>query len=113
MFEKEHIDAIFEGLSSDYDTFILSIESRIDPYTVDDIESLLLAQEARIEKKDKELDFAQPSLANIVVTSQNSQQSIKRYTNGFVQNSNSNYGGPNTFGGQSFSSKKGQFSEQC
>ena len=112
MFEKEHIDAIFEGLSSDYDTFILSIESRIDPYTVDDIESLLLAQEARIEKKDKELDFAQPSLANIVVTSQNSQQSIKRYTNGFVQNSNSNSGGPNTFGGQYFSSKKGQFSEQ-
>nr|CAN64481.1 hypothetical protein VITISV_002814 [Vitis vinifera] len=67
MFEKEHIDAIFEGLSTDYDTFILSIESRIDLYTFDDIESLLLAQEARIEKKNKELDSAQPSMANIVV----------------------------------------------
>ena len=55
MSEKKHIDVIFEGLSSDYDTFILSIESRIDPYTVDDIESLLLTQEARIEKKNKEL----------------------------------------------------------
>ncbi|RVW56384.1 Retrovirus-related Pol polyprotein from transposon RE1 [Vitis vinifera] len=76
--EKEHIDAIFEGLSTDNDTFILSIESLIDPYTVDDIESLLLAQEARIKKKNKELGSAQPSLANIVVTGQNSKQSTKR-----------------------------------
>ena len=72
MFEKEHIDAIFEGLSTYYDTFILSIESCIGLYTVDDIESLLLAQEARIEKKNKKLDSAQPSMANIVVTGQNS-----------------------------------------
>ena len=78
MSEKKHIDVIFEGLSTDYDTFILSIESHIDPYTIDDIESLLLAQEARIEKKNKKLDSAQPSLANIVVTSQNSQQSKEK-----------------------------------
>ena len=78
MSEKKHIDVIFEGLSTDYDTFILSIELRIDPYTVDDIESLLLAQEAMIEKNNKELDSAQPSLANIVVTSQNSQQSKEK-----------------------------------
>ncbi|RVW65795.1 Retrovirus-related Pol polyprotein from transposon RE1 [Vitis vinifera] len=76
--EKEHIDAIFEGLSTYNDTFILSIESLIDPYTVDDIESLLLAQEARIKKKNKELGPTQPSLANIVVTGQNSKQSTKR-----------------------------------
>ena len=93
MFEKEHIDAIFEGLSTDYDTFILSIESRIDIYTIDDIESLLLAQETKIEKKNKELDSAQLSMENIVVTGQNSQQSTKRYANGFAQNSNSNFGG--------------------
>ena len=78
MSEKKHIDVIFEGLSTDYDTFILSIESHIDPYTIDDIESLLLAQEAMIEKNNKELDSAQPSLANIVVTSQNSQQSKEK-----------------------------------
>ena len=104
MYEKEHINVIFKGLSTDYDTFILSIELRIDPYTVDDIESLLLPQEARIEKKNKELDFAQPSMTNIIVTSQNSQQSTKR--NDFAQNSNSNFGGPNTFNGQSFFGKK-------
>ena len=78
MSEKKHIDVIFEGLSTYYDTFILSIESHIDPYTIDDVESLLLAQEAMIEKKNKELDSAQPSLANIVVTSQNSQQSKEK-----------------------------------
>ena len=76
--KKKHIDVIFEGLSTYYDTFILSIESHIDPYTIDDIESLLLAQEAMIEKNNKELDSAQPSLANIVVTSQNSQQSKEK-----------------------------------
>ena len=114
MSEKEHIDVIFEGLSTEYDTFILSIESRIDPYTIDVIESLLLPQEARIEKKNKELDFAQPSMANIIVTSQNSQQSTKRYTNGFAQNSYSNFGGPNTFNGQYFfGKKKMHFLEQC
>ena len=107
--EKEHIDAIFEGLSTDNDTFILSIESLIDPYTVDDIESLLLAQEARIKKKNKKLGSAQPSLANIVVTGQNSKQSTKRYINGFTQNSNSSFGGLNTFGGQSFYGKQRNF----
>lgn len=41
MSNKEHIDAIFECLSTAYDTFLLSIESHIDPYTINDVESLL------------------------------------------------------------------------
>ena len=49
--DREHINAIFEGLSSDYETFILSIETRKEAYSVDEIESLLLAQETRIEKR--------------------------------------------------------------
>ena len=46
---KSHIDAIFDGLSSECDTFIVSVNSCIDPYSVDEIESLLLAQETQIE----------------------------------------------------------------
>ena len=46
-------------------------------------------------------------MTNIVITGQNSQQSTKRYTNGFAQNYNSNFGGPNAFGDQSFSGKRG------
>jgi len=46
----EHVDAILDGLPEDYDGFLTSIISRNDPYNVDEIEALLLAQEKRFEK---------------------------------------------------------------
>ena len=49
--KKLHIEAIFEGLPDEYELFELSTMSRKDDFSVDEIESLLLAQEARIEKK--------------------------------------------------------------
>lgn len=42
---KDHINAIFESLSSEYDTFIIVSNSRIDSYTIHQVESLLIAQE--------------------------------------------------------------------
>ncbi|XP_068498464.1 uncharacterized protein [Phaseolus vulgaris] len=45
-----HFDAILDGLSPDFDGFITSIRSHSDPYTVDDLEALLLAQEERFDK---------------------------------------------------------------
>lgn len=48
--EEDHIDDILDGLPDDYDSFITSITSRLDPYTIDEIESLLLAQEERFDK---------------------------------------------------------------
>ena len=47
---KDYIDAIFEALPSEYDTFITAINSHIDSYTIDEVESFLLSQEARIKK---------------------------------------------------------------
>lgn len=32
--EKDHIDAILDGLPPEYETFILSVNTRLDPYTV-------------------------------------------------------------------------------
>ena len=52
---KDHIDAITDGLLSEYDTFFLTINSRTEDYSIEEIESLLLAQEARIEKHNKRL----------------------------------------------------------
>jgi len=46
----EHIEAILDGLSEEYDCFITSVPSRLDPYPVKDIEALLLAREERLEK---------------------------------------------------------------
>ncbi|KAL6322290.1 hypothetical protein AAG906_005259 [Vitis piasezkii] len=53
---KDHIDAITDGLPSEYDTFFLIVNSRTEDYSVEEIESLLLAQEVRIEKHNKRLD---------------------------------------------------------
>jgi len=39
-----------DGLSEEYDGFIITILSRSDPYTTDELESLLLAQEERFKK---------------------------------------------------------------
>lgn len=50
--EKDHID---EGIYAVDDTFVVAIDSRLDPYSVEDIESLLLSQEARIEKHRRKL----------------------------------------------------------
>ena len=55
---KDHIDAIIYGLSSEYDTFVVLVNSRNDSYIVAEIESMLLAQESRIEKHFKELDLS-------------------------------------------------------
>lgn len=46
----EHVDAILDGLSKDYDGFITSIFSHIDHYSVDELEALMLAQEERFKK---------------------------------------------------------------
>ena len=54
---KDHIDAITKGLPSEYDTFFLTIIAISDDHTVEEIESLLLAQEARIEKHNRNLDL--------------------------------------------------------
>ena len=40
---KDHIDAITDGLTSEYDTFFLTINSQIKDYSIKEVESLLLA----------------------------------------------------------------------
>lgn len=55
---------IFEGLSSEYETFVLTTKARTDSYSVEEVESLLLAQEVIIEKNHKNLDSVQTNLAS-------------------------------------------------
>ena len=45
---SDHIDTIFEGLPSEYDTLIIVVTTHTDSYIVDEIESILLAKERRI-----------------------------------------------------------------
>uniref|UniRef100_A0A803Q3K0 Reverse transcriptase Ty1/copia-type domain-containing protein n=1 Tax=Cannabis sativa TaxID=3483 RepID=A0A803Q3K0_CANSA len=73
---RDHIASIFKGLLPEYDTFIISTNTRIEDYSVAEIEALLLASESRIEKTDLDqetdlsvnvatTDFDQLSEANI------------------------------------------------
>uniref|UniRef100_A0A803NMJ5 RING-type E3 ubiquitin transferase n=1 Tax=Cannabis sativa TaxID=3483 RepID=A0A803NMJ5_CANSA len=64
--DRDHIAAIFKGMPSEYDTFIISTNTRVKGYTIGEIEGLLLASESRIEKEDQE---AEPSI-NMATTEQ-------------------------------------------
>lgn len=61
----DHLEAIFNGLPKEYDTFGISVNSRSNTYTVEEIESLLLSQESRIERRAKDLD-TNPMLTNFI-----------------------------------------------
>uniref|UniRef100_A0A803Q5I3 GAG-pre-integrase domain-containing protein n=1 Tax=Cannabis sativa TaxID=3483 RepID=A0A803Q5I3_CANSA len=54
---QDHIEAIFNGLPAEYDVFVTSVTTRKDVYTVAEIEALLMAQSARIDKHTKNLDI--------------------------------------------------------
>jgi len=47
---EEHIGVLLDGLSEEYEAFITVVLTRVDPYTVEEIEALLLSQEERLEK---------------------------------------------------------------
>nr|KYP57055.1 hypothetical protein KK1_003309 [Cajanus cajan] len=67
--EEEHIEAILDGLLEEFDYFITYITSCLDPYSIDDIEALLLEQEERFDKHRKtEQNFIQANIA--IVNSQ-------------------------------------------
>ena len=46
---EEHIEAILDGLPSNYSPIVTSFISRLDPYSIEEMEALLLAVEARVE----------------------------------------------------------------
>ena len=48
---KEHVSAIFNGLDEEYENFIMNVDMRDKLESVEEVESLLLCQEARLEKK--------------------------------------------------------------
>lgn len=84
--ETDHIEAIFNGLPEDYDTFVISVNSRSETYMVEEIESLLLAQETRIEKHIKELDS---NVSSVNMAMHNSVH--KRQYRGGTSNSSSQH----------------------
>jgi len=76
---EEHIEAILDGLSDEYDGFITSILLCTDPYSVDDLEALLLAQEERFEKHKTQSSLLQANTISGNVTVTNPTNSRSRF----------------------------------
>lgn len=99
--QAEHIEAIFDGLSEDYDPFVTSINTGLDPYTVFDFESLLLAHEVRMEKNNKVKISAEKLTINLANTkpkekgsgNTNKTTQANNNQNGFRGNQYNNRGG--------------------
>ncbi|WJX96151.1 hypothetical protein P8452_77393 [Trifolium repens] len=65
--EQEQVDSILEGLPEDFNSFVMMVYSRFEIPKVEDVEALLLLQEAQFEKFRQEL--ANPSAsANVAYT---------------------------------------------
>lgn len=62
--DQEHMEIILEGLSTEYDAFSTVIRTRKQPYTVCEIESLLLAQETRSDLTKTTTEIPSVNLTN-------------------------------------------------
>lgn len=65
---EEQLQAIFNGLPQEYDPFVTSVMTRTEPYSIDEIEALLMAQEERMkkQKQDSETSSLQQLQANFL-----------------------------------------------
>ena len=50
---EEHVEVILDGLPEDYCHLITTVLSRTTPYSVDELEALLMAHEERLERYKK------------------------------------------------------------
>jgi len=81
---EDHIEVVLDGLSDEYDPFITPVITRLDPYTVADIEALLLAQENRIERNKQSVDqILQASVASVPHSFSHYNSSSTNYPSSF------------------------------
>lgn len=104
VFENEHITTMFEGLIIEYDPFI---NTQLEPYTVSEMEALLLAQHVRFEKHTKN-ESADKILVNVATNeekekSANSEGKLNQ-SSGSAHGTNQNRSG----GGKSFNRSRGR-----
>jgi hypothetical protein len=60
----ESVSFLLKGLGSEYDPFVTSVTTRVDPLSIDELYGLLLAHEMRLEQQVPTLDIQQP-MANL------------------------------------------------
>lgn len=67
--QQEQVDVILAGLPEEYRSFVVTVNTRLDPYTLDEIESLLLTHESLLEV----LSVPDTCPANVAYTPQGNQ----------------------------------------
>ena len=65
----DHIEVILDGLSEEYAPLITIVMSRLQPFSIDELEALLMAQEEMLERfKKADLGLLQANLARNLIT---------------------------------------------
>ena len=60
----DHIEVILDGLNEDYASFITTVISRVQPFSVNELEALLMAQEEMLERfKKSETSLVQANVS--------------------------------------------------
>lgn len=64
---RDHLAYILEGLGTEYNLFVTSIQNRSDQLSLADVRSLLLGYDARLEKQSSmdQLNLVQANLAHL------------------------------------------------
>ncbi|KAF7838239.1 Retrovirus-related Pol polyprotein from transposon TNT 1-94 [Senna tora] len=91
----DHIEAILDGLGEEYEGFITSFSMRKDDYSITEIEALLLAQEARLDKVKKQVENVSANLAQKSFPNGRGQQNFRGGSQGRGGNFYNNRGGGN------------------
>lgn len=75
---RDHLGYILEGLGVEYDPFVTSVQNRTNTPSLEDVRSLMLSYEARIESRNtvEQLNLIQANMANL-----NFSNNIKRQPN--------------------------------
>nr|KYP47852.1 hypothetical protein KK1_030487 [Cajanus cajan] len=71
VYPKEHLDIVLEGLPEEYESTVSLISSRFDELSIEEVKTLLLAHESRLEKFKKKNLLS----VNILETSSGSNSS--------------------------------------
>lgn len=50
---NEHVNNVLDGLSDEFESLVTLISCRFEPLTIDEVKTLLLAQETHVEKSCK------------------------------------------------------------
>lgn len=89
---REHADIIIEGLPENYESSVSHINNRSEPLTIDEIETILLGLEARIDKFMKKpvvsVNVASTSTAYSVSSSVSPQANFMQESNTQQQSGN-------------------------